>query len=297
MREFEEYFIETQFNGLTVKEYVRSVLKISARNFQKLTRARGLLINGKVTNVERKVRAGDSLKVIVLREKNNLLAQDSELEIEVLYEDSNLLIVNKPAGILVHPAGRTTHGTLLNFLANKYQKQPEVQLHAIHRLDRDTTGCVMIAKNVQAKKLYELQLQEGAVKRTYVAIVQGDLLSDQGEIVAKIAKDPKSPNRRIVSEGGKNAVTRYQVREKLTDDYKLLELELLTGRTHQIRVHLTHIGLPILGDLLYGTKNPAFIGQALHAEQIKFIEHKTGEMKKIKAPFPKDMLLFISKQK
>ena len=118
MREFEEYFIEAQFNGLTVKEYVRSVLKISARNFQKLTRARGLLINGKVTNVERKVRAGDSLKVIVLREKNNLLAQDSELEIEVLYEDQNLLIVNKPAGILVHPAGRTTHGTLLNFLAN-----------------------------------------------------------------------------------------------------------------------------------------------------------------------------------
>lgn len=297
MREFEEYKIEEEFVGLTVKDYVRQILQVSARNFQKLTRARGLLINGKVTNVERKVRQGDYLKVIVLREQSKLLAQDSVQELEILYEDENVVVVNKPAGMLVHPTGRTTHGTLINFLAGKYQDLPQVKLHAIHRLDRDTTGCVMLAKNMLAKKFYELQLQEGAVKRTYVALVQGELPASSGEINANIAKDPKSPNKRIISAGGKIAITRYKLRETFNTDFHLLELQLLTGRTHQIRVHLEFIGLPIIGDQFYGVKNKEFSGQALHAEQLKFKAQRTGQEIIIKAPFPEDMLLFIGKQK
>ncbi len=297
MREFEEYFIEEEFIGLTVKDYVRTVLKVSARNFQKLTRAKGLLINSKPTNIDRKVRLGDSLKVIVLRERNNLLAQDAEKELEILFENQDLIVINKPTGMLVHPTGRTTHGTLLNFLASKYANNHLVQLHAIHRLDRDTTGCVMIAKNIRAKQMYELQLQEKIVQRTYLALVQGNLLEPTGEIQAKIAKDPKSPNRRLITEQGKIAITNYQLRKTFANNIHLLEVQLLTGRTHQIRVHLAHIGLPVLGDAMYWQKNKEFAGQALHAEQIKFQELTSDKILEIKAPLPEDMMLFLNSQK
>lgn len=292
MFDFTEYIVEPEHAGLSIKEYLRNIRDVSGRNLQKLTRAKGIYLNGRRTILDKKLKYKDSLKILILQERLNIIPEKG-VSIEVLYEDEKLLVINKPAGMLVHPAGQTTNSTVINYLADTYRTNKNVHLHALHRLDRDTSGCVLFAKNAQAKQELETAMREGKIKRVYQALVCGHLSTEAGRIVARIDKDPFFANRRIVNECGQEAITEYKLLQSLDEQLHLLELNLLTGRTHQIRVHLAYIGLPILGDGMYGVRKFNTKRQLLHAVKICFSDIDGMIDKEILAPIPADIQLFI----
>ena len=289
---FREYIVEKTHAELSVESYLRSIHGISGRQIQKLTRAKGIYLNGKRTIMDKKLKYKDSLKILILQERLNIIPEKGK-EIDILYENASMVVVNKPAGMSVHPVGHTTTGTLLNYLAGMYETEHDVHLHAVNRLDRDTSGCVLFAKNAESKQMLDDALQNGAIKRVYHAIVLGKPESDIGTIDAKIAADPFSPNRRIVSANGKEAITEYRVLAELENDLYMLELNLLTGRTHQIRVHLSYAGTPILGDGMYGIRKFNAKRQLLHAVKMYFSNIGLCKDMVIEAPVFEDMKGFI----
>lgn len=293
MSNFNEYSIEQVHAGVSIKDYLRNVQGFSGRQLQKITRAKGVYLNGQRCILDKKLKYKDSLKILILQERLNIIPEKGR-EIEVLYEDADMLVVNKPAGMLVHPTGQTQNGTLLNYLAALYQADKNINLHALHRLDRDTSGCVLFAKNAKNKQRLEKVLQNGGIKRVYQAIVLGRPEQAHGTIVAKIGQDPFAPNRRLVTDNGQEAVTEYQVLAELAENIYLLELNLLTGRTHQIRVHLSHIGLPIVGDGMYGVRKFNAKRQLLHAVKMRFNDLACSEGIEVVAPLPEDMQCFIT---
>ncbi len=294
--EFAKYQIEEKFQGLTIEQYLRQVLMLSARRVQKLTRVQGLYLNDKKSFLQKKLRYKDILKIATWQDCVNVVAQ-AGMELEIVYENVGLLVVNKPAGLLVHPAGQTQSGTLINYLAQRYIAQPEVQLYPLHRLDRDTSGCVLFAKNIETYRLLEQQMQAGDIKRIYYAIVQGRVDGGEHIINKPLGIHPFYPNRRVVSATGKEAITIYRLKEQLSERYSLLEVELLTGRTHQIRVHLADIGLPIVGDGMYGVRILDIKRQALHAGKMVFRDPTTEALVESYAEFMLDMNSFIEKNR
>lgn len=296
MSKFEEYLIGQEHQGLSIKEYLKSVQGMSGRFLQKLTRAKGIYLNDKRVIIDKKLKYKDSLKILILQERLNIIPENSFV-VDVLYEDVDMLVVNKPAGMLVHPAGQTTGGTLINYLAGIYAQDKSVNLHALHRLDRDTSGCVLFAKNAKSKQVLEKDLSAGRIKRVYLAVVAGKLSNNQGQISAKIDRDPFRTNRRIVSEHGQTAITNYRVLKNIDENTHLLELELLTGRTHQIRVHLAHIGLPILGDGMYGVRDIRTKRQMLHSVKMSFTKIRDVIDMNVIAPVWPDMQDFIKEKK
>jgi len=285
---FKQFVIDDEHQGLPVETYMRQVLGYSGRQIQKLTRKKGILLNGRPAFLQRKVLTGDRLQVLVLEDRSyGVLPEPGE--IEVLYEDRDIVIVNKPAGMLVHPAGRTTCGTLANYLAYYFQQAGMVHtIRPLHRLDRETSGCVLFAKNSPTQTALERELREGRIRRTYLALVKGIIDPQEGKIDAPIGIHPRFANRRIVSSEGEPAVTYYRVLEKFSEAC-LVELNLETGRTHQIRVHLAHIGHPVIGDGMYGKRDDSISRQALHAVEIALVHPVTKQELSVKAPIPEDI--------
>lgn len=296
MFNFNDYIIEQAHVGLSVKEYLRTVQGFSGRELQKLTRAKGISINDRRCILDKKLKYKDSLKILILQERLNIIPETG-LEIDVLYEDAGMLVANKPAGMLVHPTGQTKSGTLINYLSAKYQHDRAISLHALHRLDRDTSGCVLFAKNAKIRSELEKAMQTGKIQRIYQAVVLGKPTQECGVIIAKIGQDPFAPNRRLVSAGGQEAITEYKLLEELGDNVHLLELNLRTGRTHQIRLHLSHIGLPILGDGMYGIRKFNAKRQLLHAVKMHFNNFGKYDNLEIIAPIPEDIHAFITGKK
>ncbi|MCA1056554.1 RluA family pseudouridine synthase [Rossellomorea aquimaris] len=197
-------------------------------------------------------------------------------DLEVLYEDDHLIVANKPAGMDTHPNGPEDTETLANLIAFHFQANGETcRVMHIHRLDRDTSGAVIFAKHPLAKAILDRLLIERKVKRTYLALVHGKLKQKKGTIRERIGRDRHHGTRRRVSPSGQEAVTHYKVL-KMRENMTLVEVTLDTGRTHQIRVHMSHIGHPLVGDTLYGGK-PVVKRQALHAARISFPHPLTGE--------------------
>lgn len=287
MKSFSAYTIAIEHGEITVENYLKHVLQCSGRSIQRLTRQKGLRLNGKPTFLQRKLKTGDRLQVLIAEDAN--FGVNPELgTVDLLYEDEFLLVVNKPARQLVHPTGQTTGGTLANFLAFQLQQHGIVSaIRAVHRLDRDTSGCVMFAKDSRSQFILAHQLSAGIIKRTYWALVKGILSQPSGTINAPIGPHPNLPNRRAINEQGEPSVTHYQVLRTFSDA-SLLEVTLETGRTHQIRVHLAHLGYPILGDGMYGARVSWMLRQALHAVSISFNHIKTEEEFTIHAPLPTD---------
>ncbi|GIP39186.1 hypothetical protein J31TS4_24660 [Paenibacillus sp. J31TS4] len=211
-------------------------------------------------------------------------------ELDVLYEDDFCLVVNKPAGLAVHPTEPGGGGTLANAVAAYYESTGQAcRVRHIHRLDEDTTGPVLYAKNDWAQAALDEAMREKRVDRRYAALVQGVVRAGRGTIDAQIGRDRHHAKRRRVSPGGQRAVTRFETAERWADA-SLLRLRLETGRTHQIRVHLQHLGHPILGDRLYGGRTvPGLTRQALHGESLRFPHPFTGEPVTVEAPWPADM--------
>ena len=287
VKTFDIYNISKDHEGFTVENYLKQILQYSGRKLQKLTRKKGIRLNGKTVYLQKKLKPGDTLRVLALQD----IAYGVQPEpgvIDILYEDDYLMALNKPANLLVHPTGRTTGGTLANYLAYHLQQNSIMcTVRPLHRLDRDTSGCVVFAKDSQSQFTLEQQLKNGALKRTYWALVQGTVSPASGTIDAPIGSHPNRPNRRAVNENGERAVTHYRTIQSFTE-VSLLELSLDTGRTHQIRIHLAHVGHPVIGDHMYGKASPYINRQALHASSVSFAGLRDKHEVTVKAPLPED---------
>lgn len=287
-----KFTVEDTHAGKTLEEYLKEVLKVTARQRQKLFFNKTVYLNGRTSHSKRILKAGDTVGMREFLDTGYGVTSEKGV-VEVLYEDNEVIVLNKPAGVLVHPTGQTKNGTLANHLAYYFKsKKQMVTIRPLHRLDRDTTGCVLFAKSAKTQNLLEQEMAAGSIHRHYEAIVVSNgkslnKLYPEGRIDLPIGKDPFKPNKRKVTEKGQAAVTLFKVVETMRDKL-LVELELETGRTHQIRVHLSYVGFPVLGDRMYGTASRLLKRQALHAKYLKFKHPVTGAMVVVNAPRPKD---------
>lgn len=290
MKVFQNHLVTKEQAGLTVEMLLKQELHYSGRKLQKLTRQKGLFLNRRPVFLQKKVKEKDTLRILLSADDDYGVTPETG-NINICYEDEHLFILNKPPRQLVHPTSWTTSGTLANYLAGHLQNQGiVVAIRPVHRLDRDTSGCILFAKNDQAQHQLELQLKHGTLKRVYTVLVEGVMEPASGTIDAPIGEHPDRPNRRVVSEQGERAVTHYKTIEIMPGAaFSLLEVQLETGRTHQIRVHLAHLGHPVLGDAMYGSATAVINRQALHAGAISFCELKHNTEITVTAPLPADM--------
>lgn len=246
-------------------------------------------VNGIKVKPNYKVRLQDVI-VVTPPELEELDVVPEDLNLEIVYEDEDVLVVNKPKGMVVHPAPGHAKGTLVNGLMHHCTDlsgiNGVVRPGIVHRIDKDTSGLLMVAKNDAAHTSLVDQLVKKTVTRKYVALVHGHIPHDKGTIQAPIARDPKERQNMAIVDKGKHAVTHFRVLERF-GDFTLVECRLETGRTHQIRVHMKYIGYPLVGDPKYGPKKTMDVGgQALHAEVIGFDHPKTNEYMEFSAEPP-----------
>jgi 23S rRNA pseudouridine1911/1915/1917 synthase len=284
-----EHTVTEPETGATVEEILRGPLDVSGRMIQRLTRARGIHLNGRPAHLSRSTRAGDVVAARVAPAEPPGLA-GVEMELRIVHEDSDVLVLDKPPGMLVHPVGPDPRPTLSHGVAYHLEARGiRTRVRPVHRIDRDTSGLVLFALDARAHQRLDLQLRERTLSREYLAFVQGVPEPDSAAIDAPIARDPLRAGRRRVHESGDAAVTRYRVAERFPAA-ALLSLSLETGRTHQIRVHLAHVGHPVLGDPLYGVRAPGPLRrQALHASRLAFRHPSTGTELVVEAPLPRDL--------
>lgn len=287
MKSYATYTVAREHADLTLEDYLKDILQYSGRKIQKLTRQKGIFLNGRKVFLQKKIKANDTVRVLIAGDMAYGV-EPEEGNIEILYEDDTMLVLNKPASQLVHPTGQTTGGTLANYLAYHLKKQGIIRtIRPVHRLDRDTSGCVIFAKDDHSQFILEQQLKAGTLKRIYWALVKGTIQPPAATIDAPIGFHPSMANRRAVNEKGDPAITHYQTLRNFPES-SLVELTLDTGRTHQIRVHLAHIGYPVAGDSMYGVRFPWMKRQALHARAVCFRPVKGQHEITVEAPLPED---------
>lgn len=248
-----------------------------------------VLVNGNTVKTNYKVAVNDKID-IAIPEPEVLDVLPEEMDLEIYYEDKDVIVVNKPRGMVVHPAPGHTTGTLVNGLMAHCKDLSGIngvlRPGIVHRIDKDTSGLLMVAKNDMAHESLVNQLVEKTVTRKYKAIVHGVIPHDFGTIDAPLGRDPKERQSMTVVNEGKHAVTHFHVLERFKD-FTFVECRLETGRTHQIRVHMKYIGYPLAGDPKYGPKKTLEInGQALHAGLLGFIHPRSGEYLEFAAPLP-----------
>lgn len=250
-------------------------------------------VNGDKIKANYKLASGDEI-VVRVPEASAVEIVPEDIPLDIYYEDSDVIVVNKPRGLVVHPAPGHASGTLVNALMFHCRDlsgiNGELRPGIVHRIDKDTSGLLMAAKNDLAHASLAAQLKEHSVTRKYLALVHGNVSHEQGTVDAPIGRDQADRKMFTVTErGGKHAVTHFQVIERF-GDYTLVELKLETGRTHQIRVHMKFIGHPLVGDPMYGrNKGLKMDGQALHAAMLGFVHPRSGEYLEFSAPLPEDM--------
>ena len=250
-------------------------------------------INGSPAKASAKLKLGDVIE-IELPEVREAEAVPQDIPLDVVYEDGDVLIVNKPRGMVVHPAAGNEDGTLVNAVMYRCGGSLSaiggvLRPGIVHRIDKDTTGLLAVAKNNAAHLSLSEQLKDRSLSRTYYALVHGNIKEEAGTVDAPIGRSSADRKKMAVTADGRDAVTDFEVVERF-GRYTLVRCKLRTGRTHQIRVHMRHIGHPIVGDKTYGVKNEEFNleGQLLHAGEIGFIHPSTGERMSFSAPLPRD---------
>jgi 23S rRNA pseudouridine1911/1915/1917 synthase len=258
-----------------------------------------VLVNGNPVKTNYKAKVGDIITVMP-PEPEEYKIEAENLDLEIVYEDSDVLVVNKPRGMVVHPAPGHLSGTLVNGLM--YQVKDLSGINGVmrpgivHRIDKDTSGLLMVAKNDLAHESLVDQLVKKTVTRVYTALVHGHIPHDNGTIDAPIGRDQRERQNMAVVDKGKHAVTHFTVIERFGQDFTLVKCRLETGRTHQIRVHMQYIGHPLAGDPKYGPKKTLpFPGQALHAGVLGFNHPRTGEYLEFEVPMPDDLAELIEK--
>ena len=267
--------------GVRLDKAVADLTELSRSQANEAIKAGTILVNNQRQKARYAVKLGDVISYELPKEEV-LDYQPEDIPIEIVYEDSDVAVVNKPQGMVVHPSAGHTSGTLVNALLYHVKDLSTingvVRPGIVHRIDKDTSGLLMISKNDKAHQALAQELKEKKSLRQYVAIVHGNLPNDRGVIEAPIGRSDKDRKKQAVTAKGKPALTRFQVLEHF-GDFTLVELTLETGRTHQIRVHMAYIGHPIAGDPVYGPrKTLAGHGQFLHAKTLGFTHPTTGEL-------------------
>ncbi|GAB1475562.1 RluA family pseudouridine synthase [Bacillota bacterium] len=264
-------------------------MNISSRLLRKLKFSDLVYLNGRKTKLFEKGKEGDIITLDLPDETSDFLPED--IPVSVIFEDADILVINKQAGIVVHPTKGHQSNTMANALV-KYMsdKGDRYKIRFINRLDMNTTGVLLVGKNAYCQEDFARQASSGGVEKKYLTVVKGNVNEDKGTIDLPTGKPSEDDIRRAVYDQGYPSLTHYEVIERFAKGYTLLRVALETGRTHQIRVHLSHIGYPVVGDVLYGQEDTGLIGrQALHAEQLSFNHPVTGKRLSFQAPLPADM--------
>jgi 23S rRNA pseudouridine1911/1915/1917 synthase len=286
--------VKAEEAGITVKEVLRGPLGISGRMIQRLTRSKGVQLNRRPAFLDRKVRAGDVVSAQVIIDEEPGLPP-VEMPLAVVWEDDDLLVLDKPAGLLVHPTSPEHTRTLAHGVAHHLLKRSlHTRVRPVHRIDRDTSGLVLFAKSAQAQAALDTQLRDHSLRRSYQAVVQGVPEPASGMVDAPIARHPTRATLRVVHPSGEEARTRYRVVEAFTSA-ALVELELETGRTHQIRVHMAHLGHPVLGDRWYGGASALIRRPALHAFRLAFRHPRSHDEVELSAELPEDIAAILER--
>lgn len=292
------YEIEEQDAGRTVLSFLKE-RGFSARVLAGLKRnPYGITIGRKRVTVQKQLKKGDLLTVRITNRESqvdNAHIQPVDLPLSVLYEDEDLLVVDKPPKLATHPS-LGNHGATLAGAVAYYLRGREFVFRPVHRLDKDTSGAILLAKNAHSAGVLGEDLKKNQVVRTYLAILQGTLPQKQGTIDASIARVPGSVLARRVDPQGEAAITHYKVLAE-GEGYSLVWLKLDTGRTHQIRVHMARLGAPVAGDFLYGQEDAALGRQALHSASIAFAHPITKRAIALRCPLPQDLVDFLKSKK
>lgn len=297
-----EFKVAAEGAGIRIDRFLADRCKDISRSYlQKLLKEQQITVNEKTVKANYKVQEGDAVCLLLpdLKEPDIL---PEEIPLTILYEDDYLLVVNKPKGMVVHPSAGHTQGTLVNAVlahckGNLSGINGVLRPGIVHRIDKDTTGALLVCKEDTVHQALAAQLKEHSIKRRYRAVVQGNLKEDEGTVEGPIGRHPIDRKKMAVNyKNGKDAVTHYRVLERF-GNATYVECRLETGRTHQIRVHMASIGHPLLGDEVYGSgKNPYHLqGQALHAMVLGFVHPKTGEYLEFEAPLPEYFLKLLDK--
>lgn len=292
-----EYLITEKDKELPIKELLKRNFNFSSRLMTKLKVHDCVKLNGEHIKLYMKGNPGDKISISLPKEKSDF--EPENINIEVVYEDDDLLIINKQPGYVVHPTkGHPCH-TMANGIMNYMIKNKKnFKIRFINRLDMDTSGLLVIAKNSHSQDDFSKQMSENKVEKRYLAVVKGIIEQDFGTIDLPIDKEEEDAVKRIVREDGYPSKTHFTVVERFDKGYTLVELLLETGRTHQIRVHMAHIGHPVVADALYGEPAVLLIErQALHAASLSFCHPVSKEKMTVAAPLPEDMKKLIEKIK
>ena len=281
-------------NYETVRHVINNEFNISSNLLVKLKKNQKILLNDSSTYIDKVITVGDVITIIIDFEEDNSNIVPTNIPLNILYEDDGLLIVDKPAGIPVHPSILHFENSLSNGVRYYFDT---IGLHKkirpVNRLDKNTSGIVIFAKNEYIHGILSKQMQNNTFKKNYIAICEGKFDSKEGIINEPIARKENSIIERCVSSDGENAITHYEVLKEFSIDDKIfseLYVSLETGRTHQIRVHTAYIGHPIVGDGLYGCESPLINRQALHACRVEFIHPISKQKMIVKSNIPEDMI-------
>ena len=300
--DIKDFIVEAGEQSLRIDRYLSEHCADFSRSYlQKLLKDQAVSVNGKPVKANYKTQEGDHilLEIPDLKEPD-ILPED--IPLDILYEDEYLMVINKPKDMVVHPSAGHMEGTLVNGIMAHYKGHLSgingvLRPGIVHRIDKDTTGALLVCKDDAVHRDIAEQLKEHSIKRRYRAIVQGNLKEDDGTVDAPIGRHPIDRKKMAVNyKNGKEAVTHYKVLERF-GQYTYIECRLETGRTHQIRVHMASIGHPLLGDTVYGTaKNPWKLqGQTLHAMILGFRHPVTGEYMEFEAPLPEYFCKLLDK--
>ncbi len=287
-----EYIINEETKNIRLDKVIAIIDKdISRSMIQKMLEDGKILVNNNKEKASYKTKLGDNIKVEeIIPKQIELKAQD--IPVEIIYEDNDIIVVNKPKGMVVHPANGNPDGTLVNAIMNICKDSlsgigGEIRPGIVHRLDKDTSGLLIVAKNDKAHINLSEQIKNREITKKYIALVRGVIKENEATIDMPIARSDKDRKKMAVKKTGKKAVTHFKVIKRYKD-YTLLDIKIDTGRTHQIRVHMAEIGYPVVGDIVYSNgKNPfGVVGQMLHAKSLDFVHPITGEKLHLEAPIP-----------
>lgn len=298
--EQEKLIITEQEAGQRADVALAAMLELTRSNMQKLLEEGRAVKGAKVLKANYKLRLGDEITV-TLPEPQPLDVQPENIPLDIIYEDDDVVVVNKPRGMVVHPAAGNYNGTLVNALLyhckNLSGINGVIRPGIVHRLDKDTSGIMICAKNDAAHVSLSQQIQNKTAQRTYLAVVRGNIKTDEGVIETLIARDKNDRKKMaVVKEDGRQAITEYQVLERF-GKYTIVRCRLRTGRTHQIRVHMEYLGYPLVGDPKYSPMKTPFAinGQALHSQTLEFDHPRTGQRLHFEAPLPEDLQKIVTR--
>lgn len=285
--------INEENKGIRIDKFITDIMEGKSRSYiQGMIEEGYVLVNDKNVKSNYKLKLNDVIKTTI-KEPVELEVKKENIPIDILYEDSDVIVVNKPKGMVVHPAPGNYEGTLVNALLYHCKDLSSIngviRPGIVHRIDKDTTGVLVVAKNDEAHVKLSEQLKDHSMKREYYALVEGRIKKDSGTIDKPLARSKRDRLKIAITEDGKRAVTHYSVIERFKNS-TLVKCVLETGRTHQIRVHMSSIGYPLVGDPLYGFKKQKFKddGQMLHAKVLGFIHPRTGEYMEFSSELPEN---------